>query len=945
MVMDKKSQYFEEIRMLRRQLAELEKYKEENQEILAKLKESEKHYRILAENTLDWVFWLSPDDRLVYISPSCKRVTGYSPEEFLKDQKLLFKIIHPDDRVMFEDHRRFMHKAKSHGDEEFRIVRKDGKVCWISHACHAVYDDDGQYAGILSSNCDSTERKEAEEKLQAVDRQPQKSDDQSQHIQALMNAVTESFFLMDLAGHVFYANETTAHRLGTDLNSLVTRENIFDLLPPDIVEKRKQHLLEAQKTKRPVRFEDEIFGRTFLNSIFPVESEDGSVFQFAVFGMDITDRKAAMQAVEESQHKLDEARQILRQVIDAIPMRIFWKDRRSEYLGCNRLFALDAGREKPEDVVGDIDQNMPWRDQAEAYRREDLEVMTKGVAKINDEEQRTLPNGKRLRAKISKTPLTDMNGRIIGVLGTYEDVTAQKNDSDALAESEKRYRTLFENNPMPMLLVDPDTGIITDANPAACTYFNLSWEEFVGKKISQTTTASAADLTLLMNKARAQQSSQFIFQQKRADDSIRDVEVFCGPLKFADKILLYAAINDITDRVQAEKLIQREKAAESIQPPAVLPRQEKLDSLGILAGGLAHDFSNLMTVVQGHIDVAQFDLPADHAARRSLDAAQKAVDKTRDITGRLIVFSRGGDPIVKICHTDDFLVSSVNETLQNSSVAVAYEIPKGLWPVEVDENQIRQCFCNLARNAGDAMPDGGALNISAENIEVTAKDMLPLAEGHYVKIIFEDTGRGIAREDLPRIFDPYFTTKDIGKAKGMGLGLAICYSVLKKHNGYITASSEEGEGAAFSVYLPARPDQALREKLKETKSAQSARRRLLVMDDNEDIRKLLQMYIEQLGFDVTTVSDGQAVLSEYTAALEESRPYRAVIMEVSVRQGWGGNVALMKLKKINPDIKAVAIISEEDDRRIDEYMEEGFQNVLSKPFRLEKIKKILEEIL
>ncbi|HLZ19352.1 MAG TPA: ATP-binding protein, partial [Smithellaceae bacterium] len=333
------------------------------------------------------------------------------------------------------------------------------------------------------------------------------------------------------------------------------------------------------------------------------------------------------------------------------------------------------------------------------------------------------------------------------------------------------------------------------------------------------------------------------------------------------------------------------------------------------------------------------------AARRSLDAAQKAVDKTRDITGRLIVFSRGGDPIVKICHTDDFLVSSVNETLQNSSVAVAYEIPKGLWPVEVDENQIRQCFYNLARNASDAMPDGGALNISAENIEVTAKVMLPLAEGHYVKIIFEDTGRGIAREDLPKIFDPYFTTKDIGKAKGMGLGLAICYSVIKKHNGYITVSSEEGEGAAFSVYLPARPDQALREKLKETKSTQSARRRLLVMDDNEDIRKLLQMYIEQLGFDVTTVSDGQAVLSEYTAALEESRPYRAVIMEVSVRQGWGGNVALMKLKKINPDIKAVAIISEEDDRRIDEYMEEGFQNVLSKPFRLEKIKTILEDIL
>ena len=930
MVMDKKTQYSEEVRILRRQLAEQEKYREENQEILAKLRESEKHYRILAENTLDWVFWLDPDDRLAYISPSCRRVTGYSTEEFLKDSKLLFKIIHPDDRAMFDDHRRFMHKAKSHGEEEFRIIRKDGKVRWISHACHAVYDDDGQYAGILSSNCDSTDRKEAEEKLNSVSTGRQADESDNQLMQTLMNAVTESFFLMDETGRVLIANETTAHRLGTSLDALVAGQSIFDLIPAEVAAKRKQYMAEARKTGRTVRFEDERFSRTFLTSIFPLENDGHSEAQYAVFAMDITDRKTAMTTIEESQQKLDEAHQMLKQVIDAIPVRIFWKDKRSEYLGCNLLFARDAGRKKPEDVIGDIDQSMSWRDQADAYRRDDLEVMTRGVAKINYEEFRTMPDGKRLWAKTSKVPLTDLNGRIIGVLGTYEDITEQKKASETLAESEKRYRTLFENNHMPMLLIDPDTGAIMDANQAACDYYGWSCEELTRKKISEINTGSPAEITQAMSKARTQHSNQFVFKHRLANGSIRDVEIFSGPLQFSGKTLLYSTIHDITDRVQAE---------------TVSRRTEKLDSLGILAGGLAHDFNNLMTVVQGHIDVAQFDLPADHRSRKALESAQKAVDKTRDITGRLIVFSRGGDPIVRICRLEDFLIPAANETLQDSPVAVAYEFPKGLWPVEVDENQIRQCFFNLAQNAAEAMPDGGALNISAENVEVTVKDMLPLAEGHYVRVIFEDTGKGIPADDLPRIFDPYFTTKGMGKTKGMGLGLAICYSVLKKHGGYITATSSEGAGSSFTLYLPARPDQALREKLKEAKTAAPARKRLLVMDDNEDIRKLLQMYIEQLGFDVTAVSDGQAVLTEYAQALEESKAYRAVILEVSVRQGWGGNVALMKLKKINPDIKAVAIISEEDETRMDEYLEEGFQNVLSKPFRLEKIKTILEEIL
>jgi PAS domain S-box-containing protein len=703
---------------------------------------------------------------------------------------------------------------------------------------------------------------------------------------------------------------------------------MYDLVPPDVAARRKQYLVEVQKTGKPVRFEDERFERTILNSIYPIEGEDGDITQFAVFGMDITERKEAESAIAESRRKLDEANRMLRQVIDTIPMRIYWKDKRSAYLGCNRLFAEGAGKEKPEELVGDVDQNMIWRDQAERRRQDDLAVMAGGKVKI-EEEQTTL-DGKTVWLRSAKVPLTDVNGRVIGVLGTYEDVTAQKQAAEELAESEKRYRTLFENNQMPMLLIDPDTGVIMDANPAAAVYYGWSREELVRKQISDINTLPPEDLAGEIKQARLQKQSHFLFKHRLADGEVRDVEVFSGPLHFRGKTLLYSTVHDVTERMRKD---------------TVSRRSEKLDSLGILAGGLAHDFNNLMTVVQGHIDVASFDLPKDHPAKRALDAAQLTVDKTREITGRLITFSRGGDPVLKISRIENFLENAVKSALEGSSIDVAYELPKDLWPICADEIQIGQCFGNLAENAAEAMPEGGALHVSAENVEVDAKSALPLSEGPYVRITFEDTGSGISPENLPRIFDPYFSTKPMGKNKGMGLGLAVCYSVLKKHGGYIAVASEEGQGSSFSFYLPAKPAATLRTGRAETITEGPARKRILVMDDNEEIRNLLQVYIGQLGFDVTAVADGQQALSEYSKALDESKAYRVVILEISVRQGWGGDVALMKLQKINPDIKAVAIISEDDDLRAEEYKDCGFQNIIMKPFRLDRIRKVLEDIL
>ena len=539
----------------------------------------------------------------------------------------------------------------------------------------------------------------------------------------------------------------------------------------------------------------------------------------------------------------------------------------------------------------------------------------------------TLRDGKQLWFRKTKVPLTDMDGRIIGVLGAYDDITEQKTAVESLAESEKLYRSLFEDNHMAMLLVDPETGNIADANASASTYYGWSREELMSKKISEINTMSAREVAKQMKLALAQKRNHFIFKHKRADGSIRDVEVFSGPLQFHAKSFLYSMIYDITDRVQMEGALQQ---------------AEKLDSLGILAGGIAHDFNNLMTVVQGNIDVALLTLPEEDVACQSLHAAQNAVEKTRDITSRLITFSRGGTPMVKVCRMENLLGDTARNSLKSSPVELILDLPGDLWPAEVDQSQIKQCFAHLVENAREAMPDGGTLIIRAENADISEADSLPLAEGPYLKIIFEDNGTGISGEHIARIFDPYYSTKPMGKDKGMGLGLAVSHSVLKKHGGYITVNSEEGRGATFTLYLPAKPGSVVEEEPAVIESAPPTKR-ILIMDDNEDIRKILEMYIEKLGFDVTGVTEGQHAIRAFKEAQEENDPFSAVFMEISVKQGLGGKATLAKLKNIDPDVKSVAILSE-NDSRIQDFLDLGFADVLGKPFRLEDMKKVLNSI-
>ena len=392
----------------------------------------------------------------------------------------------------------------------------------------------------------------------------------------------------------------------------------------------------------------------------------------------------------------------------------------------------------------------------------------------------------------------------------------------------------------------------------------------------------------------------------------------------------------------------RAEMTERKQIEEALLRARTLESLGILAGGIAHDFNNLVMIVKGSIGLAIDCLSPSHDACQFLEYAQKSMDQAKELTSQMITFSRGGSPVKKICDVAKIVRDAVQETTKGTVVRVRFDFPDKSCPAEIDEHQIKQVFYNLTTNAVEAMPNGGTIMVKMEHTEIQADDGLPIQEGSYLRITFDDEGLGIPEDHLTKIFDPYFTTKEMGAQKGMGLGLSVCYSVLMKHGGHIAVKSHLGEGASFILYLPLRylPLRVYQMKKKKVKiTLPPGTSRVLIMDDNYHVRKIERKYLEKLGYEVTDVKDGQEAIDVYKKAFHSGTPFDLVILDLTVPQGWGGQLTLERLLKIDPDISAIIASGYVNDPVIENYGDYGFQGALKKPFKRDEMKKLVEKIL
>lgn len=509
--------------------------------------------------------------------------------------------------------------------------------------------------------------------------------------------------------------------------------------------------------------------------------------------------------------------------------------------------------------------------------------------------------------------------------------TRELQESQArLRESEEKYRLLVENIP----------GVVfTRQGDGAFAFYDHKIEALTGFSREDFHQGHQSWQDLILPEDRALASPPALpaghpvvreYRIHTRDGAVRWIQergqLLAGPE--GQPLTVQGILFDITERKRQEE--ERLKL-------------DKLEALGILAGGIAHDFNNLLTALLGNITLVTLTADLPEAAQKSLQAAEQACLRAQGLAQQLLTFAKGGTPVKQITPVAPLLQEAITLALAGSKCRAHCSLPADLWAAHVDPGQVRQALQDILINAHQAMPTGGVITIAAENLQVTEAAGLPLAPGPYVRIAVTDQGPGIDPALLGKIFDPYFTTKP----GGSGLGLATAFSILQRHGGYLTASSSLGEGATFTLYLPASPG-GMADQDPAPAAARSGppgRYRLLLLEDDPQVADVARRMLEHLGYQAECVPEGMAAVAAYQEARARGEPFDAVILDLTVPGGMGGKEAAEKLKELDPQVVAIVTSGYAEDPILTHYERYGFRGVLKKPYRVQEMADLLNRVL
>jgi PAS domain S-box-containing protein len=550
------------------------------------------------------------------------------------------------------------------------------------------------------------------------------------------------------------------------------------------------------------------------------------------------------------------------------------------------------------------------------------ELRRRAEMRLSGKQTKTSPN--RIHAD-SERQVHELEVHQIELEMQNEELREAREAMEALLE---KYTDLYDFAPVGYLTLDQQ-GVICEANLAGASLLGMARSALMNRRFGHfVSSADLPNFDTFLQKAFSSKVRQGCDVTLKVEGR-PPLEVELETIAFESGQACRMAVTDITQRKRAEadRLILN-----------------KLESTGILAGGLAHDFNNLLTVILLNLELAQrLNLP-DEKLACYLDDAMEACSAAGSLTAQLVTFAKGGAPVRKAMLLSGLIQESVQPALSGSNVRCEFSLAEDLWVAEVDAGQIGQVIRGIVLNAREAMPQGGMVLVRAENAVLSAQEQPSLAAGEYVRISIADQGTGIAKDALPKVFDPYFSTKHRGDQKGMGLGLTICHAVVQKHGGAIAVKSEVGVGTTFDIYLPAARKVRAGEKAP-APAVVPRRGRVLVMDDEKVVRKVLGLTLNGMGHEVELAEDGRAAIEAYKKANSLGRHFDVVILDLTVSGGMGGQEAIQELLKIDPDVKAIAISGYVDSPVILEPERHGFKGAVPKPFDVDTLQEILARVM
>lgn len=370
-------------------------------------------------------------------------------------------------------------------------------------------------------------------------------------------------------------------------------------------------------------------------------------------------------------------------------------------------------------------------------------------------------------------------------------------------------------------------------------------------------------------------------------------------------------------------------------------KSRKLESVSLLASGLAHDFNNLLTGIITNLFMAKTALPINGETYTLITNAEKAAFRASSLTKQLLSFAKDSTtPNREVSSLKELIEESVGFYLSGSKSDYRLNLDDQLYIVEIDRGQIDQVLNNIIVNADQSMPHGGTITVSAQNVEFQKNANIPLKPGKYVCISVSDDGTGIPPENIHRIFDPYFTTRQ----QGNGLGLSSAYSIVLKHNGYITVQSELNKGSTFNIYLPA-SENILVDDSVSTEEMRQGKGKILVLDDDDIIRRSTERLLSHLGYKVFMASEGEQALRLYSAAIENETPFDAAILDLTIPGGKGAQEIIGDLCKLDPNTKAIVSSGYPNDPVMLDFLSFGFCAAISKPYNIEELSSLLKKVL
>jgi len=818
-------------------------------------------------------------------------IVGKNLDELITGQQ------HLEDAVSYT--KETLRGTEIHGYGERK--RKDGTNIYVEIFGVPVVID-GKLVGAYGIYQDISERKQAEELFRILfDRSPVGLFIIQDRKFKLINP--QFLKLTGYKGDEFLGKDSLAFILPEDRN--IVRENTIKML----------------KEKLTLPFELRVINET--GETRWIEQTITSIHyngRPAVLGyyVDISERKLVEKELRKSEERY-------RMIFEQSPLGIIHFDQKGVIVDCNKKFVEIMGSSRKKLIGFNMLKSLRDKKMLSAVEA----ALSKGTG-YYEGDYLSVTGGKLTPMRAIYNRITPEDGSFLGGLSLYEDITERKRAEEELRDSEERLKTILDSLQAGIVCINAETHIIVDANPAAIEMIGAPKNQIIGHVCHKYICPAEK------GKCPITDLGQEVDNSERTLLTATGAEV--PILKTATPILLngQAHLLDIFIDITEKKKLE-----------AQLQQAQKMEAVGTLAGGIAHDFNNILQAIFGYTQILLMGKEPSNPDYEKLEAIEKSAQRASDLTKRLLIFSRKVESKLRPVDLNNEIeqVSQMLERTIPKMINIELHLSEDINIINADPAQIEQIMMNLGVNARDAMPEGGSMIFETENVilaEEYCKTHLGSKPGQYVKLSISDTGQGMDKETLRHIFEPFYTTKDIGK--GTGLGLAMVYGIVKSHSGYIMCYSEPDEGTIFKIYFPIIEKEPKRvESKKEKVPIKGGNETILLVDDEEAIRELAEDILTRFGYTVLMASDGETALEIYREKKEE---INLVILDI-IMPGMGGRKCLEELLKMNPKSRIIIASGYSINGPAKKVLEAGAKGFISKPYdmrgMLQTVRKILDK--